>query len=188
MKLSGGQKQRLSIARMFLKNPPILILDEATSSLDNKSEAVIQESISELAKDRTTFVIAHRMATIRNAQRIIVLTEKGIEEEGNHAEAHEAAWRILQACITLSSNLPRLYSQVSCKGENEMKLLIEMFISFFKIGAFTIGGGYAMLPPDSEGSGEEEEVDRRRGFSRYGGGGAVCTRTTGCEHQRFHRI
>ncbi|MFH5835681.1 ABC transporter ATP-binding protein [Proteiniclasticum sp. C24MP] len=86
VKLSGGQKQRLSIARMFLKNPPILILDEATSSLDNKSEAVIQESISELAKDRTTFVIAHRMATIRNAQRIIVLTEKGIEEEGNHAE------------------------------------------------------------------------------------------------------
>ncbi len=86
VKLSGGQKQRLSIARMFLKNPPILILDEATSSLDNKSEAVIQESISELAKDRTTFVIAHRMATIRNAHRILVLTENGIEEEGNHAE------------------------------------------------------------------------------------------------------
>lgn len=86
VKLSGGQKQRLSIARMFLKNPPILILDEATSSLDNKSEAVIQESINELARDRTTFIIAHRMATIRNAERIIVLTEKGIEEEGNHSE------------------------------------------------------------------------------------------------------
>lgn len=86
VKLSGGQKQRLSIARMFLKNPPILILDEATSSLDNKSEAVIQESINELAKDRTTFIIAHRMATIRNAERIIVLTENGIEEDGTHTE------------------------------------------------------------------------------------------------------
>lgn len=86
VKLSGGQKQRLSIARMFLKNPPILILDEATSSLDNKSEAVIQESINELAKDRTTFIIAHRMATIRNAERIIVLTENGIEEDGTHGE------------------------------------------------------------------------------------------------------
>lgn len=86
VKLSGGQKQRLSIARMFLKNPPILILDEATSSLDNKSEAVIQESINELAKDRTTFIIAHRMATIRNAERIIVLTENGIEEDGTHSE------------------------------------------------------------------------------------------------------
>ncbi len=86
VKLSGGQKQRLSIARMFLKNPPVLILDEATSSLDNKSEAVIQESVNELAKDRTTFIIAHRMATVKNAQRIIVLTEDGITEEGNHDE------------------------------------------------------------------------------------------------------
>lgn len=86
VKLSGGQKQRLSIARMFLKNPPVLILDEATSSLDNKSEAVIQESVNELAKDRTTFIIAHRMATVKNAERIIVLTDKGIVEEGNHDE------------------------------------------------------------------------------------------------------
>lgn len=86
VKLSGGQKQRLSIARMFLKNPPVLILDEATSSLDNKSEAVIQESVNELAKDRTTFIIAHRMATVKNAQRIIVLTEDGIVEEGNHEQ------------------------------------------------------------------------------------------------------
>ncbi len=86
VKLSGGQKQRLSIARMFLKNPPVLILDEATSSLDNKSEAVIQESVNELAKDRTTFIIAHRMATVKNAERIIVLTEEGIVEEGNHEQ------------------------------------------------------------------------------------------------------
>lgn len=86
VKLSGGQKQRISIARMFLKNPPILILDEATSSLDNQSEAVIQKSIEGLSKDRTTFIIAHRLATIKNAKRIIVLTEKGIEEQGTHRE------------------------------------------------------------------------------------------------------
>lgn len=86
VKLSGGQKQRLSIARMFLKNPPILILDEATSSLDNQSEAIIQKSIEALAKDRTTFIIAHRLATIKNAKRIVVLTENGIEEEGTHKE------------------------------------------------------------------------------------------------------
>lgn len=86
VKLSGGQKQRISIARMFLKNPPILILDEATSSLDNKSEAIIQESIYKLAENRTTFIIAHRMATIKNAERIIVLTEDGIAEEGTHEE------------------------------------------------------------------------------------------------------
>ena len=86
VKLSGGQKQRLSIARVFLKNPPILIFDEATSALDNESEQVVQQSMEELAKDRTTFVIAHRLSTIRNAKRILVLTEKGIEEEGTHEE------------------------------------------------------------------------------------------------------
>lgn len=86
VKLSGGQKQRLSIARVFLKNPAILVLDEATSSLDNQSEALIQESITELAKDRTTFIIAHRLGTIRQAKRIIVLTENGIKEEGTHEE------------------------------------------------------------------------------------------------------
>lgn len=86
VKLSGGQKQRLSIARMFLKNPPILILDEATSSLDNQSEAVIQKSIEDLAKDRTTFIIAHRLATIRSSERIIVLTNEGIAEDGTHEE------------------------------------------------------------------------------------------------------
>jgi ATP-binding cassette subfamily B protein len=86
VKLSGGQKQRLSIARVFLKNPPVLIFDEATSSLDNESERVVQESMQELAKDRTTFVIAHRLSTIRNAKRILVLTDRGIEEQGSHEE------------------------------------------------------------------------------------------------------
>ena len=86
VKLSGGQKQRISIARVFLKNPPILIFDEATSALDNESEKVVQESLEKLAKNRTTFVIAHRLSTIRNAKRIMVLTEKGIEEQGTHEE------------------------------------------------------------------------------------------------------
>ncbi len=86
VKLSGGQKQRLSIARVFLKNPPILIFDEATSALDNESEKVVQESLEKLAKNRTTFVIAHRLSTIRNAEKILVLTEQGIEESGTHEE------------------------------------------------------------------------------------------------------
>ncbi len=86
VKLSGGQKQRLSIARVFLKNPPILIFDEATSSLDNESEKVVQESLEKLAKNRTTFVIAHRLTTIRNAESIVVLTENGISEQGTHEE------------------------------------------------------------------------------------------------------
>lgn len=86
VKLSGGQKQRLSIARVFLKNPPILIFDEATSSLDNESEKVVQESLERLARNRTTFVIAHRLSTIKNAKRILVLTEEGIKESGTHEE------------------------------------------------------------------------------------------------------
>lgn len=86
LKLSGGQKQRLSIARVFLKNPPILIFDEATSALDNESEKVVQDSLEKLAKNRTTFVIAHRLSTIKNAEKILVLTENGIEEEGTHEE------------------------------------------------------------------------------------------------------
>lgn len=86
VKLSGGQKQRMSIARMFLKNPPILILDEATSALDTETEAAIQQSLAELSEGRTTLVIAHRLSTIRNADRIVVVNEKGIEEEGTHAE------------------------------------------------------------------------------------------------------
>lgn len=86
IKLSGGQKQRLSIARVFLKNPPILIFDEATSALDNESEKVVQESLETLARNRTTLVIAHRLSTIRNAKRILVLTEQGIAESGTHEE------------------------------------------------------------------------------------------------------
>lgn len=86
IKLSGGQKQRLSIARVFLKNPSILIFDEATSALDNESEKVVQESLETLARNRTTLVIAHRLSTIRNAKRILVLTEQGIAESGTHEE------------------------------------------------------------------------------------------------------
>ena len=87
--LSGGQKQRISIARVFLKNPPILILDEATSALDNESERLVQQSIERLARGRTTFTIAHRLTTIKNADRILVLTENGIEESGSHKELIE---------------------------------------------------------------------------------------------------
>lgn len=86
IKLSGGQKQRLSIARVFLKNPPVLIFDEATSALDNESEKVVQDSLEKLAKNRTTFVIAHRLTTIQNAEKILVLTEEGIAETGTHEE------------------------------------------------------------------------------------------------------
>ncbi len=89
IKLSGGQKQRLSIARVFLKNPPILIFDEATSALDNESEKVVQDSLEILAKNRTTFVIAHRLTTIQNAEMILVLTENGIEESGTHEQLLE---------------------------------------------------------------------------------------------------
>ena len=89
VKLSGGQKQRVAIARIFLKNPPILILDEATSALDNITEHQIQESLDILSKDRTTIVVAHRLSTIENADRIIVLTDEGIVEEGTHKELLE---------------------------------------------------------------------------------------------------
>ncbi len=89
MKLSGGQKQRLAIARMFLKNPPILILDEATSALDTETEKIIQASLAELAKNRTTLVIAHRLATIMDADRVMVVTKNGIEEDGTYDELIE---------------------------------------------------------------------------------------------------
>ena len=84
VKLSGGQKQRISIARVFLKNPPVIILDEATSALDNESEYAVAKSLEELAKGRTTLTIAHRLSSIRNSDRILVLTEEGIVEEGKH--------------------------------------------------------------------------------------------------------
>ncbi len=86
VKLSGGQKQRLSIARVFLKNPPIIIFDEATSALDNESEKAVQDSLEKLTDNRTMLVIAHRLSTIRNAQRIVVLTDNGVEEQGTHEE------------------------------------------------------------------------------------------------------
>lgn len=89
VKLSGGQKQRIAIARIFLKNPSILILDEATSSLDNESEKLVQDALFELSKGRTTLIIAHRLSTIKRADRIVVLTENGIEEEGTHTSLLE---------------------------------------------------------------------------------------------------
>jgi subfamily B ATP-binding cassette protein MsbA len=86
VKLSGGQKQRLAIARVFLKNPPLLVLDEATSALDLESEQLIQESLYKLAKERTTFVVAHRLATITHADRIVVIEDGSITEVGSHEQ------------------------------------------------------------------------------------------------------
>jgi len=82
--VSGGQKQRIAIARVFLKNPPVLILDEATSALDNATEMMIQKSLEELSAGRTTIVVAHRLTTVKNADEILVITDKGIEERGTH--------------------------------------------------------------------------------------------------------
>jgi len=103
VKLSGGQKQRISIARVFLKNPPILILDEATSALDNESELLVRKSLDLLSEGRTTFTIAHRLTTIRNATIILVLTENGIEEQGTHRELLEKGG--------VYSGLYRMYSE-----------------------------------------------------------------------------
>lgn len=99
VKLSGGQKQRLSIARVFLKNPPIIIFDEATSALDNESEKAVRESLEKLTNNRTTLVIAHRLSTVRNAQRIVVLTDNGITEQGTH-----------EALIALEGTYANLYN------------------------------------------------------------------------------
>lgn len=110
VKLSGGQKQRLSIARVFLKNPPIIIFDEATSSLDNESERAVQNSLEKLMKNRTTLVIAHRLSTIRNAQRILVLTDNGIEEQGTHEE--------LIALNGTYANLYNMQLRIEDTGEN----------------------------------------------------------------------
>ena len=101
LKLSGGQKQRLAIARMFLKNPPILILDEATSALDTETERIIQQSLAELAENRTTLVIAHRLATIRDADRVLVVTEDGIAEDGKYDELVNQEG-IFPDCITFN--------------------------------------------------------------------------------------
>jgi len=105
VKLSGGQKQRISIARVFLKNPPILILDEATSALDNESERLVQKSLESLSVGRTTFTIAHRLTTIKNATTIWVLTEKGVEEQGTHKQ--------LMAKGGLYAHLYQMYTEVS---------------------------------------------------------------------------
>ena len=86
VRLSGGQKQRIAIARVFLKNPPVLILDEATSALDNENEKIVQQSLDALSVGRTTFIIAHRLTTVRNASEILVLTKNGIVERGTHKE------------------------------------------------------------------------------------------------------
>lgn len=114
VKLSGGQKQRLSVARVFLKNPPMIIFDEATSALDNESEKAVQDSLEKLIRNRTTLVIAHRLSTIRNASRILVLTDKGIEEQGTHNE--------LIARDGIYANLYNMQLRIEDSGNDDCKI------------------------------------------------------------------
>ena len=107
VRLSGGQKQRIAIARVFLKNPPILILDEATSALDNTTEQLIQAALDQLCQGRTTLVVAHRLSTIKGADKIVVLTEEGIQEEGTHKDLLEQSGLYAQ-----------LYNSQFAAGEN----------------------------------------------------------------------
>ena len=108
VKLSGGQKQRVAIARMFLKNPPILILDEATSALDTETEQVIQESLNSLADGRTTLIIAHRLATIKHADRIIVVSDQGILEDGTHETLYAQSTIVGCTMLNLEHKNPRI--------------------------------------------------------------------------------
>lgn len=121
LKLSGGQKQRIAIARMFLKNPPILILDEATSALDTETERIIQQALTELAENRTTLIIAHRLATIRNADKIVVVTEEGIAEEGGHDDLLKQG-AFLPICINYNSKND---------GDQKLHALSSRICSFF---------------------------------------------------------
>ena len=129
VKLSGGQKQRLSIARIFLKNPSILILDEATSALDTQTEQFIQNSFDELSKGRTTLVIAHRLATIKNVDRIIVVTPDGIVEQGTHKELLEKKWSL---CRTILCSIWEITKKSRVVKNSRFFIFIRYFQNIFR--------------------------------------------------------